>query len=123
MLGPYFHSLYHILKFVDDRQLPMERADERPRYTNFVRARLSFSELIILFYGGLSQQGGGMRRPHRAPRAAETPGRRTGSSIPATAPPTGPPPTPGGGQAEGHRAMLPVPRPPSPDVDAAMGSR
>jgi hypothetical protein len=61
MLGPYFHSLYHILKFVDDRQLPVERADERRRYTNFLRARLSFSELIILFYGGLSEQGAGMR--------------------------------------------------------------
>ena len=61
VLGPYFHSLYHILKFVDDRQLPVERADERRRYTNFVRARLSFSELIILFYGGLSEQGAGMR--------------------------------------------------------------
>ena len=61
MLGPYFHSLYHILKFVDDRQLPVERADERRRYTNFVRARLSFSELIILFYGGMSEQGAGMR--------------------------------------------------------------
>lgn len=61
MLGPYFHSLYHILKFVDDRQLPIERADERRRYTNFIRARLSFSELIILFYGGLSDQGAGMR--------------------------------------------------------------
>jgi hypothetical protein len=61
MLGPYFHSLYHILKFVDDRQLPVDRADERRRYTNFLRARLSFSELIILFYGGLSEQGAGMR--------------------------------------------------------------
>lgn len=61
VLGPYFHSLYHILKFVDDRQLPVERADERRRYTNFIRARLSFSELIILFYGGLSDQGAGMR--------------------------------------------------------------
>ncbi len=60
-LGPYFHSLYHILKFVDDRPLPMERADERRRYTNFVRARLSFAELIILFYSGLSEQGAGMR--------------------------------------------------------------
>lgn len=61
MLGPYFHSLYHILKFVDDRQLPLDRADERRRYTNFIRARLSFSELIVLFYGGLSDQGAGMR--------------------------------------------------------------
>ena len=61
MLGPYFHSLYHIVKFVDDRQLPIERADERRRYTNFVRARLSFSELIVLFYGALSEQGAGMR--------------------------------------------------------------
>ena len=61
VLGPYFHSLYHILKFVDDRQLPIDRADERRRYTNFLRARLSFSELIILFYGGLSEQGAGMR--------------------------------------------------------------
>jgi hypothetical protein len=60
-LGPYFHSLYHILKFVDDRSLPMERADERRRYTNFIRARLSFAELIILFYSGLSEQGAGMR--------------------------------------------------------------
>lgn len=60
-LGPYFHSLYHILKFVDDRPLPLDRADERRRYTNFVRARLSFAELIILFYSGLSEQGAGMR--------------------------------------------------------------
>lgn len=60
-LGPYFHSLYHIMKFVDDRPLPVDRADERRRYTNFVRARLSFAELIILFYSGLSEQGAGMR--------------------------------------------------------------
>jgi hypothetical protein len=60
-LGPYFHSLYHIIKFVDDRPLPVERADERRRYANFVRARLSFAELIILFYGGLTEQGAGMR--------------------------------------------------------------
>lgn len=60
-LGPYFHSLYHIMKFVDDRPLPVDRADERRRYTNFVRARLSFAELIILFYSGLSEQGVGMR--------------------------------------------------------------
>jgi hypothetical protein len=60
-LGPYFHSLYHILKFVDDRPLPVDRADERRRYTNFVRARLSFAELIILFYSGLSEQAAGMR--------------------------------------------------------------
>jgi hypothetical protein len=60
-LGPYFHSLYHILKFVDDRPLPVDRADERRRYTNFVRARLSFAELIILFYSGISEQGAGMR--------------------------------------------------------------
>jgi putative phage abortive infection protein len=60
-LGPYFHSLYHILKFVDDRPLPVDRADERRRYTNFVRARLSFAELIILFYSGLSDQAAGMR--------------------------------------------------------------
>ena len=60
-LGPYFHSLYHIIKFVDDRNLPVERADERRRYANFVRARLSFAELIVLFYGGLTEQGAGMR--------------------------------------------------------------
>lgn len=60
-LGPYFHSLYHVLKFVDDRPLPVDRADERRRYTNFVRARLSFGELIILFYSGVSEQGAGMR--------------------------------------------------------------
>jgi len=60
-LGPYFHSLYHIIKFVDDRPLPIERADERRRYANFVRARLSFAELIILFYSGLTEQGAGMR--------------------------------------------------------------
>jgi len=52
---------YHIIKFVDDRPLPVERADERRRYANFVRARLSFAELIILFYGGLTEQGAGMR--------------------------------------------------------------
>lgn len=61
MLGPYFHSLFHILKFVDDRRLPVDRSNERRRYTNFLRARLSVSELVLLFYSGLSEQGAGMR--------------------------------------------------------------
>ena len=112
MLGPYFHSLYHILKFVDDRQLPMDRADERRRYTNFVRARLSFSELIILFYGGLSQQGGGMRGlierhallKHLAPDRLLDPGHSSAYRASAYARPAA---------KLKDTAMLPVPRPPS----------
>lgn len=60
-LGPYFHSLFHILKFVDTRPLPIDRAPERRRYTNYVRARLSYSELVLLFYSGISHTGAGMK--------------------------------------------------------------
>jgi hypothetical protein len=48
----YFRNLYHIIKYIDESDVPNAR-----RYTSLVRAQLSASELQLLFYGGLSEEG------------------------------------------------------------------
>ncbi|EEF60504.1 putative phage abortive infection protein [Pedosphaera parvula] len=52
VLGHYFRSLYHIIKFVDD-----SRPADKKRYTSIVRARLSAYEHVLLHYNGLSEYG------------------------------------------------------------------
>lgn len=51
-LGHYFRSLYNILKFVD--QSPI---DNKKFYTDFLRAQLSSSELLSIFYNANSDMG------------------------------------------------------------------
>lgn len=51
-LDHYFRSLYHIIKYIDQSS----DIDAR-QYTSLVRAQLSPSELQLLFYAGLSEQG------------------------------------------------------------------
>lgn len=51
-LAHYFRSLYHIIKYIDQSS----DIDAR-QYTSLVRAQLSPSELQLLFYAGLSEQG------------------------------------------------------------------
>ena len=52
-LGPYFRTLYNILKLVDRN----ESINDKTVYTNLVRAQLSRYELSLLFYNGLSEFG------------------------------------------------------------------
>jgi hypothetical protein len=51
-LDHYFRNLYHIIKYIDE-----EGGPKAHRYTSLVRAQLSASELILLFYDGLSKEG------------------------------------------------------------------
>lgn len=51
-LDHYFRSLYHIIKYIDQSS-----ASDARQYTSLVRAQLSPSELQLLFYAGLSEQG------------------------------------------------------------------
>jgi hypothetical protein len=53
-IGHYFRTLYHIVRFVD--QSPMTD-EEKHNYEKFLRAQLSSSELLLLFYNGLSKYG------------------------------------------------------------------
>lgn len=54
-IGHYFRNLYNFLKFVSNSSL----SDREKRfYTNIMRAHLSTSELMVLFYNGLSGVGG-----------------------------------------------------------------
>lgn len=61
VLGPYFRSLYQLIKYVDDQHNGLPTHDERRRFVNFVRARLASNELLFLFYNGLTDRGSGMR--------------------------------------------------------------
>jgi hypothetical protein len=54
-LGPYFRTLYHLFKFVDDQSSLTD--DEKIVYANIARARLSQNELLILFYNGTWGEG------------------------------------------------------------------
>lgn len=49
-LSAYFRTLYSIIKFVDNSQLPFE---DKKFYTNLVRAQLTDAELGLLFYNCL----------------------------------------------------------------------
>lgn len=51
-IGHYFRILYNIIKFIDVSNL-----DDKKRYTNLLRAQLSSSELRIIFYNCLSEEG------------------------------------------------------------------
>jgi hypothetical protein len=61
LLGPYFRSLYHVMKFVDDRDDEHATFEIRKRYSNLLRARLSSPELALLFYNVHSRYGQGFR--------------------------------------------------------------
>ena len=52
VLDHYFRNLYHIFKFIDTSGMPDPR-----RYTSLVRAQLSRSELVSIFYNGISPHG------------------------------------------------------------------
>lgn len=53
-MGHYFRNFYNALKFVANSNLP----DRQKRfYTNIWRAQLSTSELVLIFYNGLSEHG------------------------------------------------------------------
>jgi hypothetical protein len=63
-IGHYFRNIYHILKFIDESKqsiLQLEILDERKskiesdfkRYTQFIQAQLSSTELLLLFYNSL----------------------------------------------------------------------
>ncbi|MBO6524255.1 MAG: hypothetical protein JJ971_10550 [Balneolaceae bacterium] len=52
ILGHYFRSLYHILKFVEESEI-----SNKEKYSSFVQAFLTDSELHILFYNGISDFG------------------------------------------------------------------
>jgi hypothetical protein len=53
-IGHYFRTLYHIVRFVDQSGMSDE---EKREYEKFLRAQLSSSELLLLFYNGLSIYG------------------------------------------------------------------
>jgi hypothetical protein len=50
--GHYFRNLYHIIKLIHRSDV-----EDKRQYTNLVRAQLSSSELLCLFYNCLSQHG------------------------------------------------------------------
>lgn len=64
-IGPYFRLIYNILKFVSFTKLADDSEDDfqaKKFYTNLVRAQLSNSELIALFYNGLTPVGLPLRK-------------------------------------------------------------
>jgi hypothetical protein len=52
VLGHYFRSLYHVIKFVNESEVT-----DKKRYTSIVRAQLSSFEHVLLHYNGLSEYG------------------------------------------------------------------
>ena len=57
-LGHYFRTLYNIIKFVRNSDIP-----NKTFYTNLVRAQLSSQELLLLFYNALSDLGSEKFKP------------------------------------------------------------
>ena len=57
-LGHYFRNLYNILKFIHKKNL-----GDKFFYTNLLRAQLSSSELLMLFYNCLSKFGNKKFKP------------------------------------------------------------
>lgn len=51
-LSHYFRNLYHLVKLVDDSDV-----DDKRRYTSLIRAQLSATEHLLLFYNGVSRYG------------------------------------------------------------------
>jgi uncharacterized membrane protein len=54
LLGHYFRLLYHLLKFIAESGIPPQ---EQIFYTRIIRAHLSNSELVLIFYNGISKHG------------------------------------------------------------------
>jgi hypothetical protein len=54
-LGHYFRNLYRIIKFIDN--VPFLSYDEKYDYICILRAQLSSSELLLLFYNCISENG------------------------------------------------------------------
>lgn len=50
LLAHYFRNLYHVIKFID-----MNQEIDRQYYADLLRAQLSSSEAVLLFYNGLSR--------------------------------------------------------------------
>jgi hypothetical protein len=59
VLGHYFRTLYHIIKFVHE-----SCPTEKKRYTGIVRAQLSTFEHVLLHYNGLCEYGEVKFKPH-----------------------------------------------------------
>lgn len=59
LLGHYFRSLYHIIKYVHECC-----PKDKKRYTSIVRAHLSSHEQALLFYNGLCGYGCEKFKPH-----------------------------------------------------------
>ena len=53
-LGPYFRTLYHVFKFIENATLT---EPEKIAYADIARAQLSRFELALLFYNGLTPYG------------------------------------------------------------------
>lgn len=54
VLGPYFRSLYHVFKLIDQSALSL---DEKVRYANIGRSTLSRDDVFLLALNGLSANG------------------------------------------------------------------
>jgi len=52
VLGHYFRSLYHLLKYIDEFDII-----DKQKYFNIVQAFLSDSELYVIFYNGIGRYG------------------------------------------------------------------
>lgn len=57
-LGHYFRTLYNIIKFVKQSNVPNKRF-----YTNLVRAQISEDETLVIFYDCLSELGSERFKP------------------------------------------------------------
>lgn len=58
-VGHYFRTLYNIVKFIDRSEV-----GEKHTYINILRAQLSSSELVLLFYNCLSNYGKDKFKPY-----------------------------------------------------------
>jgi uncharacterized membrane protein len=58
LLAHYFRNMYHIIKFIDMNDLA-----DRQYYADLLRAQLSSSEAVLLFYNGLSRWGQKKAKP------------------------------------------------------------
>ncbi len=58
LLAHYFRNMYHIIKFIDMNDLA-----DRQYYADLLRAQLSSSEAVLLFYNGISRWGQKKAKP------------------------------------------------------------
>lgn len=61
ILDSYFRYLYRILKYIDDSKLINN--DTKYQYAGILRARLSYMELLLIYYNGLSSYGSEKLKP------------------------------------------------------------